>query len=56
MHRWLQDFAYRIELSWWMFALAGVVMLIIALLTVSSQAIKAAFANRLKVSGQNRVM
>lgn len=48
MHRWLQDFAYRIELSWWMFALAGVVTLIIALLTVSSQAIKAAFANPIK--------
>ena len=39
--KWLQDFAYRIEISWWMFALAGFITLIIALLTVSMQAIKA---------------
>jgi putative ABC transport system permease protein len=45
MHQWLQDFAYRIELSWWIFALAGVGALIIALLTVSLHAIKAAVAN-----------
>jgi putative ABC transport system permease protein len=45
MNRWLQDFAYRIEISWWMFALAGGLALVIALLTVSTQAIKAALAN-----------
>jgi putative ABC transport system permease protein len=45
MNRWLQDFAYRIEISWWVFALAGSVALFIALLTVSTQAIKAALAN-----------
>jgi putative ABC transport system permease protein len=45
MKHWLQDFAYRIELSWWLFALAGGVALLIALLTVSTQAIKAALAN-----------
>jgi putative ABC transport system permease protein len=41
----LQDFAYRIELGWWTFALAGGVALLIALLTVSAQAIRAALAN-----------
>ncbi len=45
MNKWLQDFAYRIEISWWVFALAGGVALLIALLTVSAQAIKAALAN-----------
>jgi ABC-type antimicrobial peptide transport system permease subunit len=45
MNKWLQDFAYRLNLSWWMFALAGALALLIALLTVSFQAIKAALAN-----------
>jgi len=45
MNRWLQNFAYRVNLSWWVFALAGGVALLIALLTVSTQAIKAALAN-----------
>jgi len=45
MNKWLQDFAYRIDLGWWVFALAGGLALIIALLTVSTQAIKAALAN-----------
>ncbi len=45
MNSWLQDFAYRIHLSWWMFVLAGIVTLIIALLTVSIQTIKAAKEN-----------
>ncbi|MGH7453660.1 MAG: ABC transporter permease, partial [bacterium] len=45
MNRWLQDFAYRVDLGWWMFALAGGIALLIALLTVSTQAIKAALAN-----------
>jgi putative ABC transport system permease protein len=48
MSRWLQDFAYRIELGWWMFALAGGLALVIALLTVSTQAIRAALANPLR--------
>ena len=48
MHKWLQDFAYRIDISWWIFALAGVIALLIALLTVSFQAIKAAVANPVK--------
>ncbi len=45
MNKWLQDFAYRIDISWWVFALAGGVALLIALLTVSTQAIRAALAN-----------
>jgi putative ABC transport system permease protein len=48
MSRWLQAFAYRIPLSWWMFALAGVLAAFIALITVSSQAIKAALMNPVK--------
>lgn len=48
MHNWLQDFAYRIDMSWWVFVLAGFMALLIALLTVSFQAIKAAVANPVK--------
>lgn len=45
MNRWLENFAYRIEVKWWMFALASVAAIGIALLTVSFQSIKAALAN-----------
>lgn len=45
MNRWLQNFAYRIEISWWFFALASVAAIIIALATVSFQAIKTAITN-----------
>jgi putative ABC transport system permease protein len=45
MSRWLQDFAYRINMSWWVFAIAGLAAILIALITVSFQAIKAAVAN-----------
>lgn len=45
MNKWLQDFAYRIDMEWWMFALAGMLAVSIALITVSFQAIKAAMAN-----------
>ncbi|MCL4707458.1 ABC transporter permease [bacterium] len=45
MNKWLQDFAYRIDLSLWIFLLAGAIALLIAWLTVSWQAIKAALAN-----------
>ncbi|MEJ2636786.1 MAG: ABC transporter permease [Calditrichia bacterium] len=45
MNRWLQNFAYRIDIGWWIFALAGGLALIIALLTIISQAVKAALAN-----------
>jgi putative ABC transport system permease protein len=45
MNKWLQDFAYRIEISWWIFLLSGGIALVIALATVSFQAIKAATAS-----------
>jgi putative ABC transport system permease protein len=48
MHSWLQDFAYRIGIQWWVFVVAGLTALIIALLTVSFQAIKAAMVNPVK--------
>lgn len=48
MNQWLQSFAYRINISWWFFAVAGVAAILIALLTVSFQAIKAAVANPVK--------
>lgn len=45
MNRWLADFAYRIEIQWWMLALAGLAAVLIALTTVGWQAIRAAWAN-----------
>jgi putative ABC transport system permease protein len=45
LHRWLQNFAYHIDLGWWMFAFAGGLAFLIALATVSTLAIKAALAN-----------
>ena len=48
MHQWLQDFAYRINISWWIFLTAAVIAILIALLTVSYQAIRAASANPVK--------
>ncbi len=48
MHHWLQDFAYRTELSWWIFLAAAVIALMVALITISFQAIKAANANPVK--------
>jgi putative ABC transport system permease protein len=48
MHAWLQNFAFHIALDWWVFVLAGILALLIALLTVSYQAIKVAVANPVK--------
>ena len=48
MHQWLQDYAFRINISWWVFALAGLSAGLIALITVSFQAIKAAVSNPVK--------
>jgi putative ABC transport system permease protein len=45
---WLQDYAYRVDISWWIFVLAAALALLIALLTISFQAIKAAIANPVK--------
>jgi putative ABC transport system permease protein len=48
MNKWLEDFAYRTHISWWMFTAAGLLVLIVALITVSFEAIKAALANPVK--------
>jgi putative ABC transport system permease protein len=48
MYSWLQSYAYRASIRWWVFALAGLIALLIALLTVSFQAIKAALTNPVK--------
>ena len=48
MNKWLQDFAYRINISWIVFAVAGLIAIAIALLTISFQSIKAAIANPVK--------
>jgi len=45
MTKWLQDFAYRITISWWIFVIAGMVAVLIALFTISFKAIKAAVSN-----------
>jgi len=48
MNKWLQDFAYRISIGWWVFIVAGSIAIIIALLTIGSQAVKAGMANPVK--------
>ncbi|WP_276500545.1 ABC transporter permease [Terrimonas pollutisoli] len=48
MNKWLQDFAYRINIGWWMFALAGIIAIVIAMITVGFQAVKSAIANPVK--------
>jgi putative ABC transport system permease protein len=48
MNKWLQDFAYRINISWWVLAAAAFIALLIAVITVSSQAVKAALQNPVK--------
>jgi putative ABC transport system permease protein len=48
MHRWLNDFAYRVNIGWWVFVVAGIIAMLIALITISFQSIKAAIANPVK--------
>ncbi|MCU0348285.1 MAG: FtsX-like permease family protein, partial [Saprospiraceae bacterium] len=48
MEKWLEDFVYRIDIKWWVFALSGVLAVVVAFLTVSFQSIKAALANPVK--------
>lgn len=48
MSKWLQDFAYQTDMSWWIFAGAGLVVILIAMITVSFQAIQAAIRNPVK--------
>ncbi|EOR93499.1 putative ABC transporter permease [Arcticibacter svalbardensis MN12-7] len=48
MYKWLQDFAYRVEIQWWIVLIAGVAALLIAFLTISFQSVKAALSNQVK--------
>lgn len=48
MSKWLQDFAYRVNIQWWVFIMAGIMALLIAIITISFQSIKAALANPAK--------
>jgi putative ABC transport system permease protein len=48
MYKWLQDFQYRINVGWWIFIVSGLMAMLVALLTISFQAIKAAIANPVK--------
>lgn len=48
MHRWLEEFAYRTSINWWVFAIAGIAAFAIAILSISYQALKAAIANPVK--------
>ena len=48
MHKWLQEFAYRINIGWWIFVLAGTLSLLVGLFTISFMAVKAAVANPVK--------
>jgi len=48
MDKWLQDYVYRINISWWIFLAGGISAIVIALVTVSFQAVKAALANPVK--------
>lgn len=48
MHNWLMDFTYRVHMEWWMFAVAGLVTILLAVLTIGSRALKVAMANPVK--------
>jgi putative ABC transport system permease protein len=45
MNKWLEDFAYHIQIGWWVFLFTGLLTILIALITISIQAIRAAFSN-----------
>jgi putative ABC transport system permease protein len=48
MHSWLNNYTYRVDLSWWIFVITAVISILIALITVSFQAVKAALSNPVK--------
>jgi len=48
MNKWLQDFAYRIQIHWWVFVIGAIITILIAWITISAQAFKAAVANPVK--------
>ena len=47
-NKWLENYPYRITLSWWMFSIAGLLVIVVAFVTVSFQAMKAALSNPVK--------
>jgi ABC-type antimicrobial peptide transport system permease subunit len=55
LNNWLTNFSYRINIQWWVFLIAGIAALMIALITVSFQAIKAALTNPVKSLRQNKL-
>jgi putative ABC transport system permease protein len=55
MYKWLQNFSYRVDVSWWVFLLAGSIAALIAMLTISYQAIKAAIVNPAKTLKTERL-
>jgi len=48
MHKWLENFAYRVEIQWWIFVVAGIIAFLVALITVGIQAVRAAVTNPVK--------
>jgi hypothetical protein len=56
LNKWLQDYAYRTIMSWWVFIVNGSAMLLIALITLSMQTIKAATANPVKSLGTEQIV
>ena len=48
MHSWLQDFVYRVSISWWILLLGGIIAVIIAMITIGFQSVKAALTNPVK--------
>ena len=48
MYKWLQDFEYRIGVGWWIFILSGFIAILVALFTISFQAVRAALSNPVK--------
>jgi putative ABC transport system permease protein len=48
MQKWLQDFAYRVSIQWWILAIAGLVAVLIAFITIGFQSVRAALANPVK--------
>jgi putative ABC transport system permease protein len=53
IHQWLKNYEYHITISWWLFAACGVLVILIAMLTISFQAIKAAMTNPIKTVRMN---
>ena len=53
MNKWLENYAFRVEIEWWMFAIAALIAILIALMTISFQSIRAALANPINALNQD---